>query len=149
MVACGYYIFRYKGLHHYFYQRGDAYPGHLGDILVNNIRELTHADIETIKESLEVMPDPIDNGERKTQYLASIMDTITNYDSYDYYITDEQQILCCYSYIIDLDRDLFIAKNFDHNINEEISQFFDLYNIPANWIELFEHYLENVEVIVQ
>jgi hypothetical protein len=149
MVTCGYYIFRYKGIYYYFYQHGDAYPEHLGYLLVNDIRDLTDEDFETIKETLEVMPEPIDDGERKTKFIVSIMDTITHYSDKDYHITDEEQIIYSYSYIIDLDRELFIAKNFNHDLDKEISQFFDLYNIPANWIELFEHYVENVEVVVQ
>ncbi len=149
MVTSGYYIFRYKGIYYYFYQHGDAHPERLGNLLVNNIRELTDDDIDYIKESLEVMPDPIDDRARKIQYLVSIMDTLTSYEYHDYYITDEEEIIGCYSYIIDLDRDLFIVKKFSHDLDREVSQFFDIYDIPANWIELFEHYLEKVEVFVQ
>jgi hypothetical protein len=158
MVTHGYYVFRYENVYYTFYHHADSYPRHLGALLVENIRNLTDADLDTIKDSLEdnfIDPPEDDDGSTKIQFLDSIMDTLENPEYYKYYTTVEDisdyykaRDFVDYCYIIDLDRDLFIVKTFSHSLNEDISQIFDLYNIPANWIELFEHYVGNIEVVI-
>jgi hypothetical protein len=156
MVTHGYYVFRHKGLYYTFYHHADSYPENLGSILVENIRDMTDTDFVNIKVLLEenMLSLPInDDGNTKIQYLDSIMNTLQNPEYYQYYITVEDisdyykaREFVDYCYIIDLDRELFIVKTFNHDLDEDISQFFDLHKIPTNWIELFEHYVENVQV---
>jgi hypothetical protein len=97
-----------------------------------------------MRDLLENIPEPIEDGSTKTS-VWDVMGVLRNPECTEYYITVDQYHESNYTYIIDLDLEQFIAKTFSHRISRGIYQIFDLYDIPSNWVEMFEHYVENVQ----
>ena len=144
MVTHGFLVFRYKGIFYSFYNHSDSYPSGLGEEIVRCLGNMGGDEFAEMRELLENMPEPIEDGSRKTD-VWDVMGVLRNPESTEYYITADQCHGSNYTYIIDLDLEQFIAKTFSHRINRDIYQIFDLYDIPSNWVEMFEHYVENVQ----
>jgi hypothetical protein len=144
MVTHGFMVFRYKGLFYSFYNHSDSYPSGLGEQIVQCLRNMSDDEFTEMRDLLENMPEPVEDGSRKDS-VWDVMGVLRNPECTEYYITNDQCHDADYTYIIDLDREEFIIKIYSYQIRREISQIFDLYDIPSNWVELFEHYVENVK----
>jgi hypothetical protein len=144
MVTHGFLVFRYKGLFYSFYNHSDSYPSGLGEEIVQCLNNMSDHEFAEMRDLLKNMPEPIEDGSKK-ESVWDVMGVLRSPESTEYYITADQCHESNYTYIIDLDLEQFIAKTFSHRISRDIYQIFDLYDIPSNWVELFEHYVENVQ----
>ncbi len=143
MVTHGFLVLRHKGIFDSFYNHSDSYPSGLGEEIVRCLRAMSDDDFIEMRGLLENMPEPEDDGSKKTG-IWDVMGVLRNPESAEYYITNEHLHEAEYTYIIDLDYEEFVAKTYSYRIGRDISQIFDLFDIPSNWVELFEHYVENV-----
>ncbi len=137
-------VFRYKDIFYSFYNHSDSYPSGLGEEIVQCLRNMCGDEFAEMRDLLENMPEPIEDGSKKTS-VWDVMGVLRSPESTEYYITIDQYHESNYTYIIDLDREEFVAKTFSYRTSRDISHIFDLYDIPSNWVELFEHYVENVQ----
>ncbi len=131
MGTHGYVVFKYKGIYYCYYNHSDSYCAHLGELVVNEIYKMIDDNcMDFYKNKLLRLPFNDDHCEG-LKYFYTIYDAIINYESSNYY-TSEEEISSEYVYIIDFDEDEFIINKYGDRY------IFDLLDIPNDWMEIVE-----------
>jgi hypothetical protein len=134
MGTHGYVAFKYKGIYYIFYNHGDSYLAHLGNLVVKEVNAMINYNkVEEYKSRLLRIPLR-ENESEGDNYFHSFNESIYHYDCFRYY-TSEYEPCSEYIYIIDFDINKLKIETYDGSIYN-----FNLYDIPSDWDSIIENY---------
>ena len=134
MVTHGYVVFKYKNIYYTFYNHSDSHFEGLGDMVVNEIYDMINKNkVDYYKELL--LRIPLKSNEYGELYIYEF-EWLLQYPEHYQYFTSKNEPSSEYIYTIDFDTNKFIANRYCQNIYS-----FNLYDIPLDWYEITQNYL--------
>ncbi len=136
MGTKGYVAFKYKGIYYIFYNHSDSYPSHLGNIVINDIKEIIQKkQLKIVKNKILKMTLQDKDFSGKDNHYQGLMESIDYPTCFCYHTSEEvptNTIFIEYVYIIDFDCEILIIKMYNFEVQ------FDFFDLPPNLIEIIE-----------
>ena len=140
MGTQGLVVYKYNGVYYMFYNHFDSYPSYLGNLIINNIKQIIEENkYETLKEIITNMAIYDDEVNGSTCF-DDIFLCAQYPDSYCYRTSDYEpscDTLIEYIYTIDFDNNTLEIKTNEY-LNYQ-TYTLNLFNIPTNYIEVINH----------
>lgn len=125
MATSGYYVFVWEEWYYIYYHHFDSYPGYLGDILVDTIKEMNLNDWECLKRKLK--------SERECKFSRKLSNKGVQMDSC--ILARSCPDLSCdieWIYCIDLNNNVFEVNGVSCS-GSTVHLKYDLGEIPRKW----------------
>jgi len=131
----GLYSFKYNNNYYICYQHTESSPNDLGNLILRAINDMIkNNDINEIIKYIQCIPVSDEPTIGDVYFSGNILDTIQYCSEVSYYTSNEEpecDVFIEYVYIVDFDKNKFIVK-----INDNRYYSFDLFNIPAECIDI-------------